>query len=664
MLFYMKNNVLPSHYRPDIDCLRAIAVLLVVCYHYFQVRGGYIGVDIFFVISGYLISYQIFSDLDTRSFSLTVFYAKRIRRIFPPLVLMIVVTLLAGWYLLLPTDFRSLGKHAVAGIFNIDNLLLWSESGYFDAPSGHKPFLHLWSLGIEEQFYLTWPLALIVLYQAGKARLSILAGLTLLSFVLNLIATRLDHNTAFYMPVTRFWELAAGGILAYCALHPQRLVQDTLGSRAGVWLAQYFFQFGLLLILLAVVLVDQHSAYPGYWALLPVLGTCFILYQQPASVQKTRVLANRPLVFIGRLSYGIYLWHWPVLVLMHLSDITSGLGKFLALAMSLLLACFSYWLIELPVRSLRVTRVNAMQFILSGIVVTVCVSTAGLLFSTGVIERKWAHDLIVLPYKQPVKGCAFDASSNKAFDVSALQACLTIRFPGKPLVLLLGDSHAFGLYQGLSPYLERHEVNLVSLPAMYCTPLSLLDTRPACDAYNRWLRQEIKELAPDLVMIFAHHLLWAEDDNYAEPAAYPDYIWTQAEQLKTLGARQVMILGQMPTWIDSLPHNLNLNFLRKGQPVPLHTWTGVSPASLSMDAAMQAARTSDGITYLSLRQALCNEQGCLTHVGQQYPDDLLVHDYGHLTQHGAEYVAEQLLGEQVLSLLQPMAITEPLKESK
>jgi peptidoglycan/LPS O-acetylase OafA/YrhL len=246
----MKSMTPPNHYRPDIDGLRAIAVLLVVCYHYFHVRGGYVGVDIFFVISGFLISYQIFSDLDTRSFRLPVFYAKRIRRIFPPLVLMIVVTLLAGWYLLLPTDFRSLGKHAAAGIANIDNLLLWTEAGYFDAPSGHKPFLHLWSLGIEEQFYLTWPLALIFMYKAGKARLPILIGLTLLSFVLNLIATVLDQNTAFYMPFTRFWELAAGGILAYCTLHHPRTLQGIFGRQVSAWFVKYAFQLGLFLILL------------------------------------------------------------------------------------------------------------------------------------------------------------------------------------------------------------------------------------------------------------------------------------------------------------------------------------------------------------------------------------------------------------------------------
>ena len=649
----MKSMILPSHYRPDIDGLRALAVLLVVSYHYFQVRGGYIGVDIFFVISGYLISYQIFSDLDTHSFSLTVFYAKRIRRIFPPLVLMILTTLVAGWFLLLPTDFQSLGKHAAAGISNVANLLLWTESGYFDAPSGHKPFLHLWSLGIEEQFYLTWPIALILLNKLNRARLPILIGLTLLSFVLNVIATTQDHNTAFYMPVTRFWELAAGGILAYCTLHHQDLLSRLLGRRVSHGIANYAFQIGLFMILMGVLLVDKQSAYPGYWALMPVLGTCLILYGQPGCVSKAQILANRPLVFIGQISYGIYLWHWPVLVVMHLSDLTSGLAKFLALVLSVLLAYASYRLVELPFKAIAVTRNSAVRFIVGGAIATVSITAAGLLFSTGLIERKWDHELIRASYQQPATGCAFDASGGQALDVRAFDTCLVIRHPGKPVVFLLGDSHAFGLYQGLDTYLDAHQVNLVSLPAMYCTPLSLVDKRPACDGYNAWLKKEINALAPDLVVIFAHHMMWAEDENYGESAAYPDYLWAEAEQLKNMGIKQVMILGQIPTWIDTLPHNLNLNFLRKGLPVPQRTWIGVSPDSLKMDEAMRAARTSQGVHYVSLRQALCNEQGCLTHVGQVYPEDLLVHDYGHLTQHGAQYLAEHVVGEQLLSLLPP-----------
>jgi len=216
------------------------------------------------VISGYLISHQIFSDLDLGRFSLLAFYAKRIRRIFPPLLLMIVVILIAGWILLLPTDFQSLGKHAAAGVAYVSNLLLWTEAGYFDAPSGYKPFLHLWSLGIEEQFYLAWPLAMILLYRHVRHKLFFLLVLTGSSFVLSLIATVKNQDLAFYMPVTRFWELAAGGVLAYCALHGSSIPKSPLGLRVLGWLTRYAFEIGLAVLIAVVLLVDKNSAYPGF----------------------------------------------------------------------------------------------------------------------------------------------------------------------------------------------------------------------------------------------------------------------------------------------------------------------------------------------------------------------------------------------------------------
>jgi peptidoglycan/LPS O-acetylase OafA/YrhL len=646
----MKNIVAQQAYRPEIDGLRALAVLLVVSYHYFAVRGGFIGVDIFFVISGYLISHQIFTDLDRGRFSLLEFYAKRIRRIFPPLLLMIVATLIAGWLLLLPTDFQSLGKHAAAGVAYVSNLLLWTEAGYFDTPSGYKPFLHLWSLGIEEQFYLTWPLAMILLYRYARIKLSVLLVLTALSFVLSLIATVNNQNMAFYMPVTRFWELAAGGVLAYCALHPFTILNQGIGRRMQGWVTKYAFVIGLSVLVAVVLLVDKNSAYPGFWALMPVMGTCLILVREPQSLLKQKILTQPTLVIIGKISYGIYLWHWPLLVLMHLSDQTSGVAKIIALILSFVLAYATYVLLEIPVRSIAVTRSSAIKFILFGVFATVLVAGSGLLFASGAVHRSWDEKLIHSEYSEPASGCALDARADQNIDYAALSVCEKIKHPGRPSVFLLGDSHAFGLYQGLAPYLERQEINLIGLPAMYCTPLSLMDTRATCAHYNKWLQGEIARLRPDLVVIFAYHALWAEDEHYAEPQAYATYLWQAADHLKSLGAGQVLVIGQIPTWVNSLPHNINLNFLRKGLPVPAHTMTGVDRGSLDMDATMHASRLP-GVEYLSLRESLCTSDGCLTSVGDQYPNDLLVHDYGHLTKNGARYLAEYFIGQKIMQLL-------------
>lgn len=646
----MKKLVITQSYRPEIDGLRALAVLLVVSYHYFAVRGGFVGVDIFFVISGYLISHQIFASLDQHSFSLIEFYAKRIRRIFPPLLLMIMATLVAGWLLLLPTDFKSLGKHAAAGVAYVSNLLLWTESGYFDAPSGFKPFLHLWSLGIEEQFYLTWPLAMILLFRYVRRKLTALLVLTACSFVLSLIATAQNQDAAFYMPVTRFWELAAGGVLAYCEQNRRNILSQCLGVRVSGWINNNAFELGFVSLVLVVVLVDKNSAYPGYWALLPVLGTCLILRLQPASLLKKKILTQPVLVFIGKISYGIYLWHWPLLVLLHLSDQTSGIAKMSALAASFALAYATYVLIETPVRAIRVTRSSGFKFIWFGVLATLLVGLTGMLFSSGIVHRSWDDKLINTMYAEPVSGCAADARADRVIDYSALQRCEKLKHPGDPVVMLLGDSHAFGLYQGLEPYLDKREINLIGLPAMYCTPVSVLDKRATCARYNQWLQDEIVRLQPDLIVIFAHHLLWTDDEHYGEQTTYSSHIWHAAQRLKTFGAKQVLIVGQIPTWINSLPHNINLHFLRKNLPVPDRTMTGIDPLSLKMDEQMRADHLP-GVHYLSLRNALCTSEGCLTRVGSQYPNDLLVHDYGHLTKNGASFLAEQVIGQTIMSLV-------------
>ena len=640
----------PSHYRPEIDGLRALAVLLVVSYHYFAVRGGFVGVDVFFVISGYLISHQIFTDLDRGSFSLLEFYAKRIRRIFPPLLLVIVTFLVVGWLLLLPGDFRSLGKHAAAGIAYVSNILLWTESGYFDAPSSYKPFLHLWSLGIEEQFYFTWPLAMILLYRFINRKLAVLLGLTGISFMLSVIATRFNQDMAFYMPVTRFWELAAGGVLAYCSIKHPNFLQKRFGSEISANVSRYACALGLFLLVLVVLLVDQHSAYPGYWALLPVCAACLILVKQPQSDYKKKILTQPALLLIGKVSYGIYLWHWPLLVIAHLSDQTSGTAKLIALGATFVLAYGTYRFVEIPVRSIRMSRTCAIKFIYFGVLTTLCVSVFGLLVSTGRIHRDWDKTLITAQYTEPVVGCAADARPDRTIDYSALQTCEKITYPNRPTVMLLGDSHAFGLYQGLAPELDAQKINLIGFPAMYCTPLSLLDQRPTCAQYNQWLQSQIMRIHPEIVIVFAHHVLWSDDEHYGEQSAYDTYLWKAAEQLKKLGAGKVLIVGQVPTWINSLPHNINLNFLRKGLPVPQRTYVGIDPASLKMDETMRA-HSIPGVDYISLRDGLCLKEGCLTAVGDQYPNDLIVHDYGHLTKNGARYIAQTLLSQKILSLL-------------
>lgn len=283
-------------YRPDIDGLRAIAVLSVVIYHAFPtlLTGGFVGVDIFFVISGFLISTIIFGSLDNSSFSFSEFYARRVKRIFPALIVVLLACLSFGWLSLIPDEFMQLGKHVVGGAGFISNIMLWSESGYFEAAADSKPLLHLWSLGIEEQFYIFWPAIAWVMWKFRLNALTFTVLLALFSFGLNIAKIHTDATSVFFMPHTRMWELLAGTVLAYIAMYWQNqrifVIVDKLISPIiysdkrpadGSTTKNLLSLFGLMLIAASICLLTSTLSFPGYWAVFPCVGAALIIYAGP-----------------------------------------------------------------------------------------------------------------------------------------------------------------------------------------------------------------------------------------------------------------------------------------------------------------------------------------------------------------------------------------------
>src|ERR1700737_3717839 len=303
-----------SRYRPDIDGLRAIAGSLGVTIHAFPeaMPGGFIGVDIFFVISGFLITGIIVRELDQQRFSLMTFYKRRIRRIFPALIVVLCATLVLGWLWMLPAAYAQLSTDVFASAAFFSNIALLLQSGYFDIESGKKPLLHLWSLGIEEQFYLFWPLILMLV---ARMRLSILVAASVIgigSFVLNVALIGSNPVATFYLPFTRASELLAGAVLA-CGWNQVSQTSTASNLRASI---------GLVLIAVAAGVLDTKSAFPGWWAILPVAGAALLL-SPPAAWFCRTLLASRPLVWIGLISYPLYLWHWPLLVFFGIIKFTS-----------------------------------------------------------------------------------------------------------------------------------------------------------------------------------------------------------------------------------------------------------------------------------------------------------------------------------------------------
>jgi peptidoglycan/LPS O-acetylase OafA/YrhL len=291
-------------YRADIDGLRAVDVLAVLGFHAFPkgLGGGFAGVDVFFVVSGFLISGILLEALDGGSFSFTGFYIRRIRRIFPALLLVLLACLALGWWALLVPEYRQLGLHTAGGAGFAANLLLWCESGYFDNAAETKPLLHLWSLGIEEQYYIVWPLLLWAAWKTRFNGLVLVIALAAASFALNVGGIAADPVGSFYSPLTRAWELLAGSVLAW--YQHRRPPAEFNGASKSV-ARGVLSVLGLALIALGLALLDKTRPFPGWWALLPVAGTLLVIAAGPQAWANRALLSRRGLVAVGLISYPL-----------------------------------------------------------------------------------------------------------------------------------------------------------------------------------------------------------------------------------------------------------------------------------------------------------------------------------------------------------------------
>ncbi len=318
-------------YRKDIDALRGVSVLLVVIYHAFpeQLPGGFIGVDIFFVISGYLITSIIFGQLKRDEFSFLNFYKRRIRRLFPALFTVLLASLIIGWLILFPDEYKQLGHHVSHATVFIQNFTLIKELGYFDVSSHYKPLLHLWTLSIEEQYYLVWPAILVLIFKLKLNTFKILIAIILMSFLANIYFVSDYQDEVFFHSITRFWELGFGSLLAIY------LFDKNINSK-------YIFILGLTLILFSAFWINNESLYPYWIGLLPTIGAMLIIM---ANLQ----LPNwGGLVRIGLISYPLYLWHWVIISFcyIYLGKKPDASTLIIAIIVSLLLSYFTYRYIE------------------------------------------------------------------------------------------------------------------------------------------------------------------------------------------------------------------------------------------------------------------------------------------------------------------------------
>ena len=475
-------------YRSDIDGLRCIAVLSVVAFHAAPelVGGGFVGVDVFFVISGFLISTIIFGGLQNNTFSLRGFYMRRIRRIFPALIVVLVSTFALGWHVLLADELAQLGKHMRAGALFVSNLLLWRETGYFDTAAETKPLLHLWSLGIEEQFYIVWPLLLMLAYKHRYNWLAISLLLAVTSFALNLYGIQHNTVTTFYAPHTRFWELLCGGLLAWFTLHPQRwmlniqnklqrgtapvLSRDLTGGEGGT-LANLLAVLGAGLLVYGLLTIRPEHNFPGAWALIPVIGTMLVIAAGPLAWFNRVVLSHRIAVWFGLISFPLYLWHWPLLSLARTME--RGLPRadvrLAAVILAIALAWLTYRLIERPMRSTGRDRFKLVALCaLMGLV--------GLLGESAYKQKGFAFRLSEQPPQalldqvtESTRTLLSDGSCNELLKLPMTGSTVCLTNSSSPEVLMIGDSHAMALNS--AALLGQVSIKTLLLGRHGCPPL-------------------------------------------------------------------------------------------------------------------------------------------------------------------------------------------------
>lgn len=610
-------------YRRDIDGLRAVAVLPVLLYHAGipGFSGGFVGVDVFFVISGYLITSLIREEVERGAFSTVRFYERRVRRIFPALFAVLLGVSIAAALLYLPNDIERYGVSLLGATFFGSNIIFWQQANYFGVAATLKPLLQTWSLAVEEQFYILFPLFVALVHRLAPRHLAAAVGAVFAaSFALSMWATSHAPGAAYYMAPPRAWELLMGALLALGALPELRSqVQRELAAFGG-----------LLLIAVAVNRLDTSTPFPGLAALLPCVGATLLLQAGRNGTSWTgRALSGRLPVGIGLISYSLYLWHWPALAMVRYVQVRelSPLVATACLGVSTLLAIASWRWVERPFRSAaQVSRRRIFQYAAAAMLVA-GLAGVGMMTLARVIRPvsptiRTILDYVDYPLAKAASRSGVCFATTEMGERYDADLCLKPK-AGRPGYLLIGDSHAAHLWYGLDQVLP--EINVMQSTAAGCKPLvSVLgheDT--AClRLANRTLRQH--SLADSVgTVLLASHWQAADAPDIAKTVAY----------LRQRG-KQVVLFGPIPEYELPLPSLIARGMLVGAPDLPQqYRLRDTADTERAIEAVAKAA----GIRYVSLLRSLCPApRPCRTLAGPRAP---MQFDTAHLTEEGSVILA-------------------------
>jgi peptidoglycan/LPS O-acetylase OafA/YrhL len=643
-----------QEYRADIDGLRAIAILSVIGFHAFPgfFGGGFVGVDIFFVISGYLITRLIQKELVQHQFSFARFYQRRIQRLFPALIVVLLACQLYSVFLYRDEAIKT-AQSVAAGAAFIANYFFWRDGGYFDTSADTKPLLHLWSLSIEEQFYLFWPILLLLAYKIKRHRSLIFIVLFLASFVLSLFKSYSDPHAAFYSLQTRAWEFGIGVALA------QIKVRDRLNVQiAGIHIQDLQSLLGLFLICFAIFLLKPTMPFPGAAALVPVLGAALIIHAGPTAIINRQILSQPLAVFFGLISYPLYLWHWPLLVFarIELSAPPPVWLRVVLITASIGLAWLTYKAIEVPFRRTQVNR-KKIVFLLTTLF---ALGAIALWQSQGVIRYTTANEAERDEFASYYLGnletrslsvfesefrheCNFYQVDKYYAGATTLvpkakidSSCYTRRTPTDKTVLIWGDSHAQMLNYGLKQTLpDNWSILQVASSGCYANAGYATDSDTNYCARSNWFAMQVIRSQKIDVVIIAQ----AKEHDLGQMQHI-------AQTLVKLGVERVIVMGPAPRWSEFLPKIILRQLWAQR---PTRTTVGLDQEAIAKNRELaRDFKRSDRTIFADVLGVFCNSQGCLTEVGDDKQHNLTTWDLGHLSQAASRYLAEKMLTNLVL----------------
>ncbi|WP_460824019.1 acyltransferase family protein [Lysobacter olei] len=640
-------------YRPDIDGLRAVAVLSVVLYHINKslIPGGYVGVDVFFVISGYLITRNIWSEVRQGSFSILNFYVRRVHRIYPAFAVVTLATLVAGALLLLPTDMVRLARSAFWSAFSLPNVYFWKylDTAYFAAASEEEPLLHMWSLGVEEQFYFIWPCLLLASFLIGRKRSGAAIGIAVIVAVLSFTYAQAFLSAApkftYYMLPARAGELMMGALLALLPVAGN----EHGGSKFGKGLNETLSVAGVLLIAGSLALLNDNSRFPGFNAIWPCLGTVLLIRagQGPASSVSRSVLSLRPLVFVGLISYSLYLWHWPILsFIRYFTGQVSAVAGAVAFVVMLVLAWLSYRFVETPLRHWRPRRATSFGALWVAPLSVMALLAYGLLVTDGLRQQvarqggRASLAMAVAPAYSFKYVCQTSVTDpNVLDDPRCLAGAATKQ---EPRVLLWGDSKAaqyigfldeVGKQQGFSFRNAEHS----SCPPIFVDNRGSGTYRESCNRFWKLMQAEISTRKFDVIFIGASWGYYGGND------AFQNEFRDTLDRVLSSGAK-VVLLSDVPRYIGynrACPERTSrLPVALDCEPMDGAIKADLYPAEQFL--SMLAAQSAGQIQFVDFKKLVCPRGRCRASIGGAP----LYFDEGHISLQGGRMLAKELLDSQ------------------